>query len=80
LDRGNPAEVFKYVLLANEPDRDYTAGRDHDRGAKNIFQHEDAGGVMPEGSVPEVSHVGFGSIEPLVQSEVFMSFATELLG
>ena len=78
--RGNPAEVFQYVLLADEPDGDYTAGRERHRGAEDVFQHEDALGMMPEGSMPEVSHVGFGAIEPLVQPEVFMSFATEILG
>ena len=40
--RGNPAEVFQYVLLTNEPDWDYTAGRKFDRGAEDVFQHEDA--------------------------------------
>ena len=42
LDRGNPAEVFQYVLLADESHWDYTASRDRDRGAEDIFQHEDA--------------------------------------
>ena len=42
LDRGNPAEVFQYVLLANEPDWDHAAGRECDRGAEDVFQHEDA--------------------------------------
>jgi hypothetical protein len=78
--RGNPAEVFQYVLLANESDRDYTASRDRDRGAEDIFQHEDARGVMPEGSVPEVSHVGLGTVEPFMEPKVFMSFAAVLLG
>ena len=78
--RRNPAEVFQYVLLADESHWDYTASRDRDRGAEDIFQHEDALAVMPEGPMPEVSHVGFGAIEPLVQPEVFMSFAAVLLG
>jgi hypothetical protein len=80
LNRGNPAEVFKYVLLADEPDWDYPAGRDHDRGAKNIFQHEDARGVMPEGSVPKISHVLLAGVEPLVQVQIIARFAAVLLG
>jgi hypothetical protein len=39
---GNPAKVFQYVLLPDEPEGDYTASRDRDRGAEDIFQHEDA--------------------------------------
>ena len=78
--RRNPAEVFQYVLLADESHGDHTPGRERDRGAEDIFQHEDALTVVPEGPVPEVSHVGFGAIEPLVQPEVFMSFAAVLLG
>jgi len=64
---GNPAEVFKYVLLTDEPDWDYTVGRERDRGAEDIFQHEDALGMLPEGPVPEVSHMGFGAIEPFMK-------------
>ena len=80
LDRGNPAEVFQNVLLADEPDWDYPAGRDRDRGAEDVLQHEDALRMMPEGPVPEVSHVLLATVEPLVQPEVFMSFAAVLLG
>jgi len=35
---------------------------------------------MPEGPVPEVSHVGLGTVEPFMEPKVFMSFAAELLG
>ena len=78
--RGNPAEVFKYVLLANEPDWDYTASRDRDRGAEDIFQHEDALRMMPQGPVPEVSHVGLGTVEPFMKLQVLIWLAAVLLG
>ena len=41
------AKVFQYMLLADEPDWDYTAGREPDRGAKDIFEHENALGMVP---------------------------------
>ena len=78
--RGNPAEVFENVLLADEPDWDYTAGQDRDRGAKEGLQHEDALGMMAKGAVPEVGHVALRAIEPFVQPDEIFWFATVLLG
>ena len=80
LNRGYPAKVFQYVLLANEPDGDYPAGRDRHRGAEHLLQHEDALAMMPQGPVPEVSHVGLGTVEPFMELLVLIWLAAELLG
>jgi hypothetical protein len=40
--RGNPAEVFEDVLLADEPDWKNPAGRERDRAAEEGLQLEDA--------------------------------------
>jgi len=80
LDRGNPAEVFQNVLLTDESHWDHTAGRERDRGAKQLFEHEDARRMMPEGPVPEVSHVLLAGVEPLVQVQILPGFAAEFLG
>ena len=77
--RGNPAEVFENVLLADEPDWDYTAGQDRDRGAKDTFQHVDALGMVPEGPVPEVSHVGLTGVEPFVVLQILVRLVAGLL-
>ena len=78
--RGNPAEVFQYVLLADEPDGKNPAGRDRDRGAEEGLQHEDAFGMMAECAVPEVGHVALRGIEPFVQPDEIFWFAAVLLG
>ena len=75
--RGNPAEVFENVLLADEPDWDYTAGQDRD--AKDTFQHVDALGMVPEGPVPEVSHVGLTGVEPFVVLQILVRLVAGLL-
>jgi hypothetical protein len=44
----DPAEVFENVLLADEPDGEHPAGREHDRGAERLFEHEDTRGMVPD--------------------------------
>jgi hypothetical protein len=78
--RGDPAEVFEDVPLADEADWDYPAGRERDRGPKHFFEHEDARSVMPEGPVPEVSHVLFAGVEPFVQVKILTGLAAVLPG
>lgn len=78
--RRNPAEIFHHVLLADEPHGKNPAGRERDRAAEEGLQHEDALGMMAEGAVPEVGHVGLAAVEPFVQPEVLVSLAAVLAG
>lgn len=78
--RGYPAEVLHYVLLADKPHGKNPAGRERERGAEEGFQHEDALAVVPEGPVPEVSHVGLAAVEPFMQPDVLLSLAAVLPG
>ena len=63
MHRGDSAEVFHHVLLADESDWDYQASRKRDRGAKDIFEHEDALGMVSEGPMPEVSRISLATVE-----------------
>lgn len=80
LHRGDPAEIFQNVLLADEPDGNNPAIGERDGGAEEFLEHEDTGRVMPECPMPEVSHVLFAGVEPLMQVEIFSGLATELPG
>ena len=60
--RGNSAEVFLYVLLANESCWQYPAGRERNRSAKEGFQHENAVVMVLQHPMPEGSHVALGAV------------------
>jgi hypothetical protein len=80
LDRGNSPEVFEDVLLADEPDWDYPAGRRGHRGAEEGLQLEDALGMVAQSPVPKVRHVLFAGVEKLVVDQEVARLAAELLG
>jgi hypothetical protein len=67
------------VLLTDESDRKNPAGGERDRRAEELLEHEDPLGVMPKGPVPEVGHVLLAAVEELVQVEVLVGLAAELL-
>jgi hypothetical protein len=67
------------MLLTDESHGQNSAGRERDRRAEELLEHEDPLGVMPKGPVPEVGYVLLAAVEELVQVEVLVGLAAELL-
>jgi hypothetical protein len=63
---GNEAEVLTHMLLADQPDRHHTAGRDRDCRAEEALQHEDAFGLMAKRAMPKIGSDSLRPIEPLM--------------
>ena len=66
--------IFDDVLLADETDGDVLTVevRDGVQGAlpKEALGLEDALGMVAQGSMPEVPHVGLRGVEPIVDGDV----------
>ena len=68
--RGNEAEVFARMLLADETDRNRTTVGIDDRRAEQGFEQEDALGMMPQCAVPGIGEDRLRLVEPLVQRQI----------
>ena len=80
MDRGNPAQVFENVLLADESHRKPTPCGEHRRDPEELLHEEDAFGMVPQGPVPEVGHVALGAVQKVMILQVLLRDAAELLG
>lgn len=79
LGRGNPSEVFFYVLFSDIPDRDGNAIKVEYGDAKDAFGEENPFGVMAHGPVTEVGEERLRFVKPTVDREVVLGCAAEFL-
>ena len=78
--RGDSAQVFKDVLLADEAHGNYAAGRIHECRVDEGLQQENALGMMPEGPMPEVCQVLLTGVDRQVKRQTVHWFAAVLPG
>lgn len=81
LDTGDEArKILTDMLFGDEPDRNLFAGGHCDGGAEFLFAPKDPQAVMPQGPVSEISQIGFGLVEPVVDGLVVCRGPTEAFG
>ncbi len=68
------------MLFSDIPDRDLVSVTVCDRHTKNPLAQENPLGVVTEGTVAKVRKERFRLIKPLVNGEIILGLATELLG
>ena len=71
--------VFPDVLFSYIPDRNLLSVAVRDRYTKNLLTQEDSFGVVAKGAMTKVYKERFGFIKPVVNWEIVVGLAAELL-
>jgi hypothetical protein len=78
--RDEAGEVLSDMLFCDDTDRDCLSVRIDQDMAKDFLGLKDAQGVVTQGTMPERGLVGFGCVEPIMDSQIVVWLSTEPFG